>query len=187
MGWAEVQVHTNQGVTTRGQAAIVQRLQSNAELHAAYGNGAHEIDALDPQPLDVRVSALSHSRLLASALDDLHLLSPMLRAEESRELQKTLCGFQPACRSCPPSWLLEARLSAPFRKLDVCMLSTDARCMQGGGVMVHVSGHFRVGGSGPLAVGPQGAGPPSRFSEAFLIRTEGSGRPLIINQSFQLL
>ena len=59
--------------------------------------------------------------------------------------------------------------------------------MQGGGVMVHVSGHYRVGGSGPLALGPQGAGPPTRFCEAFLIRKDASGRAVIVNQSYDLL
>ena len=49
------QVYTNQGVVARGRAAILQRLQSNAELHRAYGHGAHEVDAIDPQPLEVRV------------------------------------------------------------------------------------------------------------------------------------
>jgi hypothetical protein len=60
--------------------------------------------------------------------------------------------------------------------------------MQGGGVMVHVAGHFRVGGSGPLALGPQGAGPPSQFNEAFLIRRDAaSGRAVVVNQSFVTL
>ncbi len=83
-------------------------------------------------------------------------------------------------------------------ELSACMTKEHAQwltwaysgCMrvQGGGVMVHVGGHFRVGGSGPLALGPQGAGPPSPFSEAFLIRREAaSGRAVIVNQSFQLL
>ena len=48
------QVYTNQGVVARGRAAILQRLQSSAELHRAYGHGAHEVDAIDPQPLEVQ-------------------------------------------------------------------------------------------------------------------------------------
>lgn len=59
--------------------------------------------------------------------------------------------------------------------------------VQDGGLLVHVRGHFRVGGSGPLALGPQGAGPPSVFCEAFLIRRDSLGRPLIRNQLFRLL
>ena len=55
-------------------------------------------------------------------------------------------------------------------------------------MMVHVAGHFRVGGSGPLALGPQGAGPPSQFNEAFLIRRDAaSGRAVVVNQSFVTL
>ncbi|KAK9902117.1 hypothetical protein WJX75_004920 [Coccomyxa subellipsoidea] len=63
----------------------------------------------------------------------------------------------------------------------------DSLPVQDGGLLVHVRGHFRVGGSGPLALGPQGAGPPSVFCEAFLIRRDSLGRPLIRNQLFRLL
>ena len=42
----------------RGRAAILQRLRSSAELHGAYGHGAHEVDAIDPQPLEVRRAAM---------------------------------------------------------------------------------------------------------------------------------
>ncbi len=67
------------------------------------------------------------------------------------------------------------------------VLSQGSVPLQDGGLLVHVKGHFRVGGSGPLALGPQGAGPPSVFCEAFLIRRDSLGRPLIRNQLFRLL
>ncbi len=49
------QVYSADGVTARGRPAILHRLQANAELREAYGHGAHEVDAIDPQTLDVRV------------------------------------------------------------------------------------------------------------------------------------
>jgi hypothetical protein len=48
-------VYSADGVTARGRPAILHRLQANAELREAYGHGAHEVDAIDPQTLDVRV------------------------------------------------------------------------------------------------------------------------------------
>ncbi|BDA48249.1 Mitogen-activated protein kinase kinase 3 [Coccomyxa sp. Obi] len=107
--YAEDSMYTNEGVSTRGRAAIVQRLQGLAELHAAFGSGTHQTDTIDSLP------------------------------------------------------------------------------MQDGGLLVHVMGHFRVGGSGPLALGPQGAGPDSLFSEVFLIYRDKQGRPTIRNQLFRLL
>lgn len=67
------------------------------------------------------------------------------------------------------------------------MTECDVLYSQDGGLLVHVMGHFRVGGSGPLALGPQGAGPDSLFSEVFLIHRDKQGRPSIRNQLFRLL
>ncbi|KAK9820835.1 hypothetical protein WJX81_001306 [Elliptochloris bilobata] len=46
----------------------------------------------------------------------------------------------------------------------------DAQALQDGSVVLHIGGRLRVGGSGPLAMGPQGAGPPTAFSEAFVLQ-----------------
>jgi hypothetical protein len=59
--------------------------------------------------------------------------------------------------------------------------------LQGGGMLVHVVGRFQMGGSGPLALGPPGAGPPSAFSESFVIKRDAHGQPTISNQIFRLL
>lgn len=50
-----MQMYTNEGVSTRGRAAIVQRLQGLAELHAAFGSGTHQTDTIDSQPMQVQL------------------------------------------------------------------------------------------------------------------------------------
>lgn len=59
--------------------------------------------------------------------------------------------------------------------------------VQGGGTLVHVVGHFRRGGSGPLALGPPGAGPPTAFCESFIIQRDALGKAVIVNQIMRLL
>lgn len=58
---------------------------------------------------------------------------------------------------------------------------------QDGGVLLHVGGRVRVGGSGPLAMGPQGAGPPTAFAEAFVLQPSARGGGCIIRQMFRFL
>ena len=50
-----MQMYTNEGVSTRGRAAIVQRLQGLAELHAAFGSGTHQTDTIDSMPMQVHI------------------------------------------------------------------------------------------------------------------------------------
>ena len=42
-----------------------------------------------------------------------------------------------------------------------------------------------MGGSGPLAMGPQGAGPPTTFLEDFTLSLSGSGTARIVRQSYR--
>lgn len=56
------QVYTNGGVASRGRAAIVQRLQSMAELHATLGSTSHVVDTIESQSVKVL------------SLDSIHLL-----------------------------------------------------------------------------------------------------------------
>ena len=60
-------------------------------------------------------------------------------------------------------------------------------CMQGGTVLVQVKGHFQMGGSGPLAMGPQGAGPPTTFQENFTICLGSNGATYILKQCYTIL
>lgn len=50
---------------------------------------------------------------------------------------------------------------------------------------MQVKGHFQMGGSGPLAMGPQGAGPPTAFLEDFTLSLSGSGTARILKQSYR--
>lgn len=54
-------------------------------------------------------------------------------------------------------------------------------------MVLHVGGRLRVGGSGPLAMGPQGAGPPTAFAEAFVLQPGGRGGGRVVLQIFRLL
>jgi hypothetical protein len=64
---------------------------------------------------------------------------------------------------------------------------TRAAAAQDGGVLLHVGGRLRVGGTGPLAMGPQGAGPPTAFTEAFVLAPSASGGLRVLRQFFRLL
>ena len=56
--------------------------------------------------------------------------------------------------------------------------------VQDGMLLVQVKGHFQMGGSGPLAMGPQGAGPPTAFQEVFTLCLDSSGRAHVLKQSY---
>ena len=60
-------------------------------------------------------------------------------------------------------------------------------CVQGRTVLVQVKGHFQMGGSGPLAMGPQGAGPPTAFQEDFTICLSSHGATYILKQCYTIL
>ena len=64
---------------------------------------------------------------------------------------------------------------------------TRAAAAQDGGVLLHVGGRLRVGGTGPLAMGPQGAGPPTPFAEAFVLAPGASGGLRVVRHFFRLL
>ena len=65
------------------------------------------------------------------------------------------------------------------QQADRVLLSQD------GTLLVQVKGHFQMGGSGPLAMGPQGAGPPTAFLEDFTLCLGGSGTARIMRQSYR--
>ena len=46
-------MYTNDGVASRGRAAIIQRLQSIAELRANFGSGLHQVDSMESQHIKV--------------------------------------------------------------------------------------------------------------------------------------
>lgn len=54
-------------------------------------------------------------------------------------------------------------------------------------MLLHIGGRLRVGGSGPLAMGPQGAGPPTSFAEAFLLHPGSGGGGRVVRQFFRLI
>ena len=56
---------------------------------------------------------------------------------------------------------------------------------QDGTLLVQVKGHFQMGGSGPLAMGPQGAGPPTAFLEDFTLSLSSAGTARILKQSYR--
>ena len=56
---------------------------------------------------------------------------------------------------------------------------------QDGTLLVQMKGHFQMGGSGPLAMGPQGAGPPTAFLEDFTLSLSGAGTARILKQSYR--
>ena len=58
--------------------------------------------------------------------------------------------------------------------------------VQDGCVLLHIGGRLRVGGSGPLAMGPQGAGPPTAFAEAFVLQP-GPGGGRVVRQFYRLM
>lgn len=59
--------------------------------------------------------------------------------------------------------------------------------MQDGYALLHIGGRLRVGGSGPLATGPQGAGPPTAFAEAFVLQPGAGGGGRVLRQIFRLI
>ena len=87
------------GVTARGHAAILHRLQANAELREAYGHGAHEVDAIDPQTLDVRIITLA-----PAAKPPTHWLSARIRLGSAARLHAcySLASFQEDAEWIPP-------------------------------------------------------------------------------------
>ena len=54
-------------------------------------------------------------------------------------------------------------------------------------MLLHIGGRLRVGGSGPLAMGPQGAGPPTAFAEAFVMQPGAGGGGRVVQQFFRLI
>ena len=78
------------------------------------------------------------------------------------------------------------RTQLPGRQLSVAS-AAHMSCMQGGTVLVQAKGHFQMGGSGPLAMGPQGAGPPTAFQEDFTICLSSNGATYILKQCYTIL
>lgn len=117
----------------------------------------------------------------------------MLLNPGCQKLENMTACMKGACNlgAAPDTGLCQAvrSIQLPGSQLSVATAAhiSNMSCVQGGTVLVQVKGHFQMGGSGPLAMGPQGAGPPTAFQEDFTICLSSNGATYILKQCYTIL